>query len=178
MRRIFVFAHGIIGDSSPLFYYLTTMITSSQIKDIVQDIIAGGELYIVEATVAPGNKINVLIDSMKGATIDDCVMVSRSIEQQFDREVEDFELEVSSPGLTQPFKVIQQYLKNVGREVEVILKNGQKQVGKLLAMEGTIITLEIRKRVKLEGKKRPEWITEQHKFDSNEVKSTKLVINF
>lgn len=154
------------------------MITSSLIKDLVSNIIAQGELYIVEVTVAPGNHINVLIDSMKGATIDDCVMVSRSIEQQLNREIEDFELEVSSPGLTQPFKVIQQYQKNIGREVEVLLKNGQKHVGTLVNLENTIITVETQKRVKLEGKKRPEWITEQHKIDSNEVKSTKLVINF
>ena len=154
------------------------MITSHQVRDIVLNSIAQGELYIVEVTVAPGNRINVIIDSMKGATIDDCVMVNRSIEQQLDREVEDFELEVSSPGLTQPFKVLQQYHKNIGREVEVIRKDGQKQVGKLLAMENDIMTIEVQKRVKLKGKKRPEWITEQHNIDINEVKSTKLVINF
>jgi ribosome maturation factor RimP len=154
------------------------MITSSLVKDLVLNIIAGGELYLVEASVAPGNKINVTIDSIKGATIDDCVMVSRSIEQQLDREVEDFELEVSSPGLTQPFKVIQQYQKNIGREVEVILKNGQKQKGALVALEGNLMTIETMKKVKPEGKKRPEWIAEQQKIDVNEVKSTKLVINF
>jgi len=154
------------------------MITSNQVKDIVLNCIAEGELYIVEVSVTPGNKINVLIDSMKGATIEDCVLVSRSIEQQFDREVEDFELEVSSPGLTQPFKVIQQYQKNIGREVEVILKNGQKLLGTLLALDHNMMTVESQKKVKLEGKKRPEWITEQHNIDINEVKSTKLVINF
>lgn len=154
------------------------MITSTQIRDIVLNVIAQSELYLVEATVAPGNKINVIIDSLKGAKIDDCVMVSRSIEQQFDREVEDFELEVSSPGLTQPFKVIQQYQKNIGREVEIILKSGQKLLGKLLALENTTMTIESQKKVRLEGKKRPEWITETHSIDINEVKSTKLVINF
>jgi ribosome maturation factor RimP len=154
------------------------MITSKQVKDIVLNIMAQGELYLVEVTVAPGNKIDVIIDSMKGATIDDCVMVSRSIEQQFDREVEDFELEVSSPGLTQPFRVIQQYQKNVGREVEIILRNGQKQMGKLLSLENNILTIESQKKVKPEGKKTPEWITEQQNIDMNEVKATKLVINF
>ena len=154
------------------------MITSNLIKDLASNIIAQGELYLVEVSVAPGNRINVLIDSLKGASIDDCVMISRYIEQQLDREVEDFELEVSSPGLTQPFRVIQQYQKNLGREVEVLLKNGQKQVGKLLAIENNVMTIEIQKKVKPEGKKRPEWITEQHKLDMNEVKSTKLVINF
>lgn len=154
------------------------MITNSLIKNLVSNSIAQSELYIVEITVAPGNRINILIDSLKGATIDDCVMVSRSIEQQLDREVEDFELEVSSPGLTQPFKVIQQYQKNIGREVEVLLKNGQKLTGMLSNLEDNIMTIETQKKVKPEGKKRPEWITEQDKIDINEVKSTKLVINF
>lgn len=154
------------------------MITSAQVKDIVQDIIAQGDLYLVEVTVGSGNRINVIIDSLKGATIDDCVMVSRSIEQHFDREVEDFELEVSSPGLTLPFKVIQQYQKNVGREVEIIQKNGQKLIGKLLALDGSVMTVETQKKVRLEGKKRPEWVTEEHKIDIDEAKSTKLVINF
>jgi Uncharacterized protein conserved in bacteria len=154
------------------------MITSTQIKDIVQNIIAQGDLYIVEITVGSRNRINVIIDSLKGATIDDCVMVSRSIEQHFDREIEDFELEVSSPGLTLPFKVIQQYQKNIGREVEIIQKNGQKLMGKLLALDGSVMTIESQKKVRLEGKKRPEWITEEHKMDISETKSTKLVINF
>ena len=154
------------------------MITSSLIKDLVSNIIAQGDLYIVDITVAPGNKINIHIDSMKGATIDDCVMVSRSIEQQLDREIEDFELEVSTPGLTQPFRVVQQYKKNIGREVEVLLKNGQKQTGNLIAIDNNIITIEIQKKVKPEGKKRPEWIAEQQKLDISEVKSTTLVINF
>ena len=145
---------------------------------MVSNIIAQGDLYLVEVNVAPGNRINVIIDSMKGASIDDCVMVSRGIEQQLDREVEDFELEVSSPGLTQPFKVIQQYHKNMGREVEILLKNGQKLTGKLLAIENNNLTLETQRKVRPEGKKRPEWITEQHHFDINEVKTTKLVINF
>lgn len=154
------------------------MITSAQVKDIVQDIIAQGDLYLVEVTVGSGNRINVIIDSLKGTTIDDCVMVSRSIEQHFDREVEDFELEVSSPGLTLPFKVIQQYQKNVGREVEIIQKNGQKLIGKLLSLDGSVMTVETQKKVRLEGKKRPEWVTEEHKIDIDEAKSTKLVINF
>ncbi|HEY4789231.1 MAG TPA: ribosome assembly cofactor RimP [Bacteroidales bacterium] len=154
------------------------MITGSLIKDLVSNIIAQSDLYVVDISVAPGNHINVTVDSMKGASIDDCVMISRGIEQQLNRDVEDFELEVSSPGLTQPFKVIQQYEKNIGREVEVLLKNGQKQVGKLLALGNNTITVEIQKKVRPEGKKRPEWITEQHNFDINEIKSTKLVINF
>jgi ribosome maturation factor RimP len=154
------------------------MITSSLVQNLVSNILAEGDLYIVEVTVAPGNRITVLIDSMKGINIDDCVMVSRGIEQQLDREVEDFELEVSSPGLSRPFKVPQQYQKNIGREVEVLLKNGQKQKGILLSQDGENFELEIQKKVRLEGKKRPELITEKLNLKINEVNSTKLVINF
>jgi ribosome maturation factor RimP len=154
------------------------MITSSLVQNLVSNILAEGDLYIVEVTVAAGNRITVLIDSMKGVNIDDCVMVSRGIEQQLDREVEDFELEVSSPGLSRPFKVPQQYQKNIGHEVEVLLKNGQKQKGILLSQHGENFELEIQKKVRLEGKKRPELITEKLNLKINEVNSTKLVINF
>ena len=82
--------------------------------------------FIVEITVKPGNKIIVSIDSFTGIAIDDCVAISRSIEANFDRDIEDYELEVSSAGLTQPFKVFQQYQKNIGKNVEILFKNGQK----------------------------------------------------
>jgi len=154
------------------------MITSQLISDIVSNTIQGTELFIVEVSVNPGNKILVLIDSMKGALIDDCVKLSRSIEQRLDRDLEDFELEVSSPGLTNPFRVIQQYLKNKGKDVEVVLKTGQKFTGKLISVQNDIFCIETKQKVKKEGKKKPELVTEQLNFTFNGVKTTKIVINF
>ena len=154
------------------------MITSQLVRDIVINTIKGSELFIVEVSVNSGNKILVLIDSMQGATIDDCIKVSRAVEQQFDREVEDFELEVSTPGLSNPFKVVQQYLKNVGKDVEVLLKTGQKYIGKLILVEDDTFCMEHIHKVKREGKKRPELETEQLNFIFDDIKATKIVINF
>lgn len=170
-------SQSIIGDSSPLFYY-EKMISDKQVEYLVHDTIQALGLYIVEIKVSVGNRIMVIIDSMKGATIDDCVRVSRAIEGQLDREVEDFELEVSSPGLTEPFKVSQQYQKNIGKEVEVLLKNGQKQKGTMTSFQDNHLTLELQKKVKPEGKKKSEIVIEKIELDINDIKSTKLILNF
>lgn len=154
------------------------MIKSDLINDIVSDFIGQSELFIVEISVNPGNRIVVLIDSMKGVSIGECTKLSRSIEQHLDRDLEDFELEVSSPGLSNPFRVIRQYFKNIGKEVEVILKTGIKLKGKLISVENDAFSIDTQKKVRLEGKKRPEIITERLSFTFNEVKTTRLVINF
>jgi ribosome maturation factor RimP len=154
------------------------VIKSDLINDIVSDFIGQSELFVVEVSVNPGNKILVLIDSMKGVSIGECTKLSRSIEQHLNRDLEDFELEVSSPGLSNPFRVVRQYIKNIGQEVEIILKTGQKITGKLISVENDSFCIEAQKKVKLEGKKRPELITEQLSFTFNEVKTTRIVINF
>jgi ribosome maturation factor RimP len=154
------------------------MITISLINDIVTKIVDQSDLFIVEITVMPGNKMVVLVDSMKGVSIDECSLLSRAIEQHLNREVEDFELEVSSPGLNKPFKVPQQYHKNTGREVDVVLKSGQKISGKLVSVGNNDFAIEVQKKIKPEGKKRPQVITEKLSFTFNEVKATSIVINF
>lgn len=154
------------------------MISDKQVEYLAHDTIKALDLYFVEIKVSAGNRITVIIDSFKGATIDDCVQVSRAIEGQLDREVEDFELEVSSPGLTEPFKVLQQYQKNIGKEVEVLLKNGQKQKGILTSFQNNHLTLEMQKKVKPEGKKKSEIVIEKIELDINDIKSTKLILNF
>ncbi|MDP4209500.1 MAG: ribosome assembly cofactor RimP [Bacteroidota bacterium] len=154
------------------------MITDKLISEIVNNAISQSELFIVDITVKAGNKILVLADSPNGISIDECAMISRAIEQHLNRDVEDFELEVSSPGLSQPFKVIQQFQKNIGRQVEVILKDSDKHYGKLISAENGSFTVETKERVKLEGKKKAEQVIQQHIINLDEVKSTKVVINF
>ena len=169
--------HSIIGGNSPLFYYLN-MLTDNIISGIISNIIAQSDLFVVGISVRPGNKISVQIESMNGVTIEHCVMLSKAIEQQLDREKEDFELEVSSPGLTLPFKVIQQYQKNIGKQVEVIRKDGEKLRGVLISAANNEFVVEVKEKRKLEGKKKPEEVIEQLKLTLDEIKSTKVVINF
>lgn len=154
------------------------MILTENIVQLVNQLIEGSELFLVDAVVKPGNKISVFIDKLEGVTIDECAGLSRSIEQNLDREIEDYELEVSSPGLTQPFKVKQQYFKHVGKEIEIILKSGEKLAAKLLNMNDNEILVEYSEKVKKEGKGKPVLVKEQQSISYNDIKSTKVLINF
>lgn len=133
-------------------------------------------MFIVEVTVGLGNAISVIIDSDQGLSIDKCIEMSRHIEHQFDREVEDFSLEVSSPGLTQPFRVLRQYLKNLGKEVEIVTSKGEKLAGVLKSADDSGFTLEIASSVKIDGKKAVELKTVE--FSLKDIKTVKPVITF
>lgn len=133
-------------------------------------------MFIVEVSVGPGNAISVIIDSDHGLSIDKCIEMSRHIEHQFDREVEDFSLEVSSPGLTQPFKVLRQYLKNIGKEVEVVTGKGMKTIGILKSANEQSFFVETSSTLKIEGKKSVELKLVE--FSYSEIKTVKQVITF
>jgi ribosome maturation factor RimP len=96
------------------------MIEKQNIETIVEKFIKGTELFLVTVKVSSSNRITVLADKKEGITIDECASIHRHIEMNLDRDVEDFELQVSSPGLDSPFFVIEQYYKFEGKKVEVI----------------------------------------------------------
>lgn len=154
------------------------MIEKSTICQVVNEWLENKEYFLVDVSVDSFNKILVEIDHADGVWIEDCVDLSRYIESKVDREIEDYELEVGSAGVGQPFKVLQQYYINVGSEVEVLLKNGQKLTGVLKNADEEGIVLTITKKVKEEGDRRPKMVEEdlQHKYD--EIKYTKYLINF
>ncbi len=154
------------------------MIDKKTIQDIVEKEIEGTDLYLVETKVSADNTISVMIDSFVGVPIIRCIELSRTIENQLDREAEDFELSVSSAGIGQAFQVIQQYHKNVGRNVEVLTNDGQKNTGKLLTVGENEIEIEVEELVKVEGKKKKQLITKVLSFTFDEIKSTKDIITF
>lgn len=167
------------GDISPLFYYTQTcMIDKNTVLNLMQSSLDEKDLFVVALDITGNNQINVLIDSDKGVTIDECVAISRSIEHNLDREEEDFELKVSSPGLDQSLKLPRQYKKNVGREAEVLLNEGTKITGKLIEATEDHFKLEEKKRVKMEGKKKKQAVVNLHEIPYSEVKSTKIVVSF
>jgi ribosome maturation factor RimP len=153
------------------------MIEKGKIITLIEEKLTEDQ-FIVEVEVSPTNQISVLIDSEKGISIDDCVTISRQIEGNLDREEEDFELQVSSAGLGQPFKVFRQYTKNIGREIEVVLKDGQKMEGILKAVQETSFELESSKKEKVEGKKKKELVTSIHTIAFDEAKTVKNIIKF
>jgi len=135
-------------------------------------------LFIVDIRVTKANKINVEVDSMDGAcAINDCISVSRNIEHNLDREVEDFELMVSSPGLDQGFKVVQQYEKNIGRDVKVVLEHGSVE-GKLLSINETGVVVETSQKERIDGRKKKELVIRQEDIKFDDIKETKIVISF
>ncbi|MBQ8224213.1 MAG: ribosome assembly cofactor RimP [Bacteroides sp.] len=154
------------------------MIEKKTVCQIVEEWLDGKEYFLVEVAISPENKILVEIDHKEGVWIEDCVELSRFIESKLDREVEDFELEVGSAGIGQPFKVLQQYLNHVGEEVEVLSKDGRKLSGILKEADDTHIILTIQKKVKEEGAKRPKMVDEDLNFTYNEIKYTKYLISF
>jgi len=154
------------------------MISASTIRELAEKKLQENESFLVDVTVSASNKIRVTIDNNNGLAIDECVSMSRWIENQLDRETEDFELEVSSPGLDQPFKVFRQYQKNIGREVEVKLNDGQKVEGKLVAAIEQQIEIEQKSREKIEGQKGKQLITRQVNLPFEKIKETRIIIKF
>jgi len=154
------------------------MIEKSNIEKIITDHISGTDIFPVDIAVSPGNVIHIALDKPGGISLKECAAINNHVVSMLDRDAEDFELEVSSPGLGMPFKVFQQYLKNIGQDVEVILKDGTKIKGILKGASPERIEVEEQRKLKKEGKKRPELITVINSFLMNDIKSTKLVVSF
>lgn len=154
------------------------MILKEVVNQIVDDFLRNTDYYLVDTSITFDNRVSVEIDSFEGVSIGFCADLSRHIEEQLDREKEDYELEVSSAGLTSPFKVKKQYEKNVGNEVEVLTKDGRKISGVLVEVNDNEFAVEVEKQVKPEGAKRKITVTENIVFPYNEVKSTKYIFRF
>lgn len=140
------------------------MITAEHIKELITQQIQGGDIFLVDVVVKPGNAIRVHVDTPEGISIDECVKISRFINESLDRDVEDYSLEVSSPGLGSMFQVTQQYDKHIDRKIEVLFTDGIKVRGRLLSVSDTGIVL----RVKEDNKE----------IAFEEIKTAKAVIAF
>jgi len=135
-------------------------------------------MFLVDLTVSPTNIIHVEIDSFQGVTIDNCVAISRHIESNLDREQEDFELQVSSAGLDQPFKVKQQFIKNTGREIELVTTQNTLLKGRLVEATDSSIILETVSKEKKEGERRKQEVVRTLTFTYEEIKKAKVIISF
>lgn len=154
------------------------MIDKSVVKAVVEEWLQDKEYFLVDIEVSPDDKIVVEIDHVDGVWIEDCVELSRYIESRLSRDEEDYELEVGSAGLGQPFKVPQQYINFIGKEVEVLDRDGKKVQGTLKSVNGNDFVVAVDEKVKKEGKKRPEIQSVDHAFQMDQVKYTKYLISF
>jgi ribosome maturation factor RimP len=154
------------------------MILKDTISQVVENFLEGTEYYLVDIKVTPDNQISIEIDSFEGVTIEFCAELNRFICSQFDRNVDDFELEVSSAGLTESFKVIKQYEKNIGNEVQTVTKAGKKFSGILTEVRENEFVLQVERTEKPEGSKRKITVKENLTFNYENIKNTKYIIRF
>lgn len=153
------------------------MIDKVKVTELVEEQLEDG-MFLVEITVNERNIINVFIDSFDGVTIKQCIDVSRHVEHSFDREKEDFELHVSSPGLAESFKVKEQYIKYTKRKIEVVTGEDKKLEGHLIEVGETDFLLETSSREKVEGHKKKQLIVKNYLLKYDEIKSSKAVVSF
>jgi len=157
------------------------MINKELVRNLAQERIDELDrgLFIVEISISNAMSIHLEIDKTEGyVAIDDCVSVSRNVEHNLDREEEDFELHVSSAGLDKPLRVLPQYIKNLGREVEIVRVNGEKLTGVLKAATEAELQVETTRTEKPDGKKKKETILELQTLQMSDIKETKIVISF
>ena len=154
------------------------MIETSKVKALVEQWLEGKEYFMTDLTVTPDNCITVEIDHADGVWIDDCVQLSRFIEDNLSRDEEDYELEVGSAGLGQPFKVLRQWQNHVGKSVEVLTADGRKLKGTLVDVTSEEVTLAIPTKVQVDGKKRPVMQDVPNTLSMTEVKQGRYLIDF
>ena len=154
------------------------MIDKNVVKKLVEEWLQDKEYFLVSIEISPDDRIVVEIDHADGVWIEDCVALSKYIEDHLNRDEEDYELEVGSADLGQPFKVPQQYINFIGKEVEVLDADGKKVKGILKAVEGDDFTVGVEEKVKVEGKKRPVKQEVDHVYQMDKLKYTKYIISF
>ena len=152
------------------------MIDKTALEQVINEALEGSKMFLVTLKVSKDNIIDVELDSDEDITIDDCVAVNNAVLDAFDRDVEDYELTVGSYGITSPLLLPRQYRKNVGYEVEVLTSDGRKLKGVLADADDEGFTLAMTVKRKLEGKKRPELVEEQERFNYSDIKYTKNII--
>ncbi len=143
---------------------------------MVEEKIKGTELFIVEVKVSGGNRITIAIDRPTKLNVGDCADISRYVESNLNRDVEDFELTVSSPGLDLPLRVLKQYEKYTGKNVRVVLKDGRLLRGKMTTANEEGIALELFRENKKKNKE--QAINETVNLKYPEIKETKIEITF
>lgn len=154
------------------------MIDKNEVRRLVEEAIAGTDAFVVDVTVSAANDIVVELDSATGIDLDFCADLNRSLNEKLDRDAEDYSLEVGTASLTAPFKVNGQYEKNLGNEVEVLTRDGRKFKGILTGVTDSDFTVEVTRKVKEPGAKRPVMVAEPLVIPMEQAKQVCYVIDF
>ncbi|MDE7160954.1 MAG: ribosome assembly cofactor RimP [Muribaculaceae bacterium] len=154
------------------------MIDSTALRTFIESRLEGSDYFLVDLNVTPDNVITVEIDTTGDAALDRCITLTREIEEAFDREKEDYELEVGSAGLTSPFKVKGQYEKHIGHEVEVLSADGRKYRGELISCDNNSFVIRCEEKVKPEGAKRPVIEQVDRSFAYTDARRVNYLLKF
>ncbi len=154
------------------------MITESTIKALIAEKIEDSDYYVLSLEIKQGNSIVVELEGTGPVSISDCVDISRQIEHNLDREVEDFSLQVSSPGLDKPLRDYRQFIKNVGRFLDLKMMDGREFEAELLSATEESIVVKTSRKEKVPGKKRKELIEEEHTLAYTDIAQAKIKIKF
>ena len=151
------------------------MIEKEKVQSIVTLWLDNTEYFLVDIQISADDRIVVEIDHKDGVWIDDCVELSRFIEQHLNRDEEAYELEVGSAGVGQPFKVRQQWLNHIGKSVEILTADGRKLRGTLKEVSDNDFTITSQVKRKAEGEKRPRLTDEDTTLAFNDIKYGKYI---
>jgi len=153
------------------------MITKETVKTLVEEWLSKGNYFLVDVMM-DGDRIVIEIDHAEGVWIEDCAELSRFLQEKLGDELGDYELEVGSAGLGQPFKVEQQYHNHIGDEVEVLQQDGIKLKGILKSVDGRQFVVTTKEKQVPEGKKRPVLVEVDKEYSMDEVKAVKYLLAF
>ena len=154
------------------------MINKEIIQTLTEEWLQGNEYFLVDVNFAADDRIVIEIDHADGVWIEDCAALSRFLQERLGEELGEYELEVGSSGLGQPFKVAQQYMNNIGDTLEVLQADGKKVQGTLKAVDAPSFTITVQEKQKIEGKKRPVLVDVDKTYQMDEVKYAKYLLAF
>jgi ribosome maturation factor RimP len=154
------------------------MINKEIIQTLTEEWLQGNDYFLVDIIFGADDRIVIEIDHADGVWIEDCAELSRFLQEKLGDELGEYELEVGSAGLGQPFKVAQQYQNHIGDTLEVLGADGKKVQGVLKSVEGRDFILTIREKQKQEGKKRPVLVDVDKTYSMDHVKYAKYLLAF
>ena len=136
------------------------------------------DLFLIELKISANNDIVVILDGDNGVTLQDCLDGSRAIENNLDREEEDFSLQVMSGGLSEPLSNARQYIKNIGRDIELTFENSEKLSGEIVAADENAVTLLLRYRKPKDNGKGKADVEEEKVIAYTDIKKAIILIKF
>ena len=159
-------------------FFIAWIMDAEIIRKAVEQIIEGTDMYLVHLSVSPRQRISVLLDTDAGISIDECGYVNRHLVEALGPAMDDYDVEVSSPGLTEPFRITRQFVKHVGDDLQVVCTDGTRHKGLLVSADDTEIVLRTTRMVRQPGERKKSAETVNETLTRADIKSAKLIIKF